>query len=143
MNGRQKIKLDALHRIQVFMQQNVDALGVVNLSGSRVALDDAVAALEAKIADRTGGAGGCHQCHGTKECRLAAFLLRRHMQPIAVIARGQLAGTPLMTTLKLPRKKVSDATLIAAGMAMATTAALYPEAVANEQLPADFIAQLN
>ena len=37
VTGSQKAELDALHRIQVFLQENTDALGPVNQSPPRAA----------------------------------------------------------------------------------------------------------
>src|ERR1035437_8699941 len=64
------------------------------------------------------------------------------MQPIAAIARKKLGSTPGMQVLALPHKSTSDVGLIAAGTGMAEACAQYQQVFLDQQMPADFIAQL-
>jgi hypothetical protein len=141
MKQSQQARLDALHRIQAFMNDNADALGNVNKSTSRAALDDVLAALEARAeaqsSAETQAAGAT-----TEKNALREDLRLHHMQPIAAIARATLAHTPLIAKLRLPAKTVNDSTLVQRGNSMADVAVQYSDVFIAEQLPADFIAQL-
>ena len=141
MKQSQQARLDALHRIQAFMNDNADALGNVNKSTSRAALDDVLAALEARAeaqsSAETQAAGAT-----TEKNALREDLRLHHMQPIAAIARATLAHTPLIAKLRLSAKTVNDSTLVQRGNSMADVAVQYSDVFIAEQLPADFIAQL-
>lgn len=141
MHKVQQGRLDALHRIRSFMDANADAVGTVNQSSSRAALDDVLTRLEARASAQYGATvqatGGTQQKNELRE-----DLRRHHMQPIAAIASATLAHTPFIAKLRLPNRKVNDSTLVAAGNAMADVAAQYANVFIEEQLPADFIEQL-
>ena len=141
MQLSQQSRLDALHRIQSFMDQNADAVGNVNKSASRLALDQVLTELEKRATAQ--GAAAVQAASGTQaKNELREDLRLHHMQPITAIARATLAHTPLIAKLRLPSSKVSDSTLISAGNAMADVAAQYEKVFTDEQLPADFVAQL-
>jgi hypothetical protein len=65
-----------------------------------------------------------------------------HMQPIAMIAGKKLGNTPNIQDLALPRKSTSDEALVAKGFAMVKAASQYTQTFLDQQMPADFIAQL-
>src|SRR6266699_4397001 len=142
VTGSQKAELDALHRMQVFVHQNSDALGTVTQAPSRTALDAAVTALEAQA-----GTQSAAQVYATSQTtqKLSARedLRLNHMHPIAAIARISLAGTPQIVHLRTPRKNMDGVRLVAAANGMAQAAGLYTEAFIDHKLPANFIAQLN
>ena len=141
MTNRQKAELDALHRMQVFVHQNSDALGTVTQAPSRTALDAAVTALEAQA-----GTQSAAQVYATSQTtqKLSARedLRLHHMAPIAAIARISLAGTPQIVHLRTPRKNIDDVRLVAAADGMADAAALYAQVFIDHKLPPDFIDQL-
>jgi hypothetical protein len=141
MKGSQQARLTTLQRIQGFLDANADALGTVNKSTSRVALDQAVTALE-----QAGAKQGQAQTAATSRTKLKDALRQelrlQHMQPIAAIAKKKLGTTPLIVDLRLPRANLKDAALIMAGTAMANAAGQYTQTFLDQQLPKDFIAQL-
>lgn len=141
MRFRERSRLTALRRTQSFLNQQTTALGDVNRSLSREALDDVVAELESRDAAQGSAAIQAESLTKLKHER-RNDLRRHHMRPIAVIARSTLAHTPLITKLRVPVNMASDSSLIAAGHGMADAAERYREAFAREQLPADFIDQL-
>src|ERR1043166_7109994 len=99
MTGSQKAELDALHRMQVFVQQNSAALGPIMQAPSRTALDDAVTAREKEAG--TQSAAQVYATSQTTQKLLAREELRNnHMHPIAAIARISLAGTPQIVHLR-------------------------------------------
>jgi len=52
MKASQKERVNALHRVQYFLDQHGDAVGPVNQSRTRFALDDVVKQLGARAADQ-------------------------------------------------------------------------------------------
>jgi hypothetical protein len=141
MKVSQQSRLDALHRVQAFLNENAIALANVNKSTSRTALDDVLTELEARAS--TQGAADLRAASATQlKQELRDDLRLHHMQPIAAIARATLAHTPYISKLRLPAKNVNDSTLVQAGNTMVEVAAQYSDVFISEQLPADFIAQL-
>src|SRR5258708_2483201 len=110
MNKSQNLRLNALQRIQAFLDANAVALGTVSKSTSRTDLDAAVAGLvqfgaqqEAALAIATSRTKMTHDAR--EELRLY------HMALIAAVARKKLGSTPAIQDLKLPAKATSDAAL--------------------------------
>jgi hypothetical protein len=141
MKHSQQSRLNALHLTKAFLDENADALGSVNKSTSRLALNDAVTTLDdgaqAQVAAELQAASTTLEKTAIRE-----DLRMHHMHPVAAIARATLAHVPTIADLRLPAKTVNDATLIARGTAMANVAAQYSDVFIAEQLPADFLAQL-
>ena len=141
MTKSQNERINALQRIQKFMDSNADALGTVSKSTSRADLDTAVAALVTFGAQQE--QAQTEATSRTKDTHAAREDLRLlHMQPIAAIARKKLGSTPTIQDMKLPAKSTSDAALVQKGLAMANAAAQFTQVFLDQQLPADFIAQL-
>jgi hypothetical protein len=142
MKHAQQSRLNALHLTKAFLDENADALGSVNKSTSRLALDDSVVTLDdraqAQVAAELQAASTTLEKTAIRE-----DLRLQHMHPVAAIARATLAHVPAIADMRLPAKNVNDATLIARGAAMANVAAQYSDVFIGEQLPADFLAQLH
>ncbi|HVT38417.1 MAG TPA: hypothetical protein VHE78_05210 [Gemmatimonadaceae bacterium] len=141
MKSRQEARLTTLQRIQGFLDANADALGTVNKATSRVALDQAVIAL-AQAAAKQGEAQTAATSRTKLKDALREELRVQHMQPIAAIAKKRLSTMPLIVDMRLPVRRISDAGLIAAGTAMANAAGQYTQTFLDQQLPKDFIAEL-
>ena len=141
MNKSQMARLTALQRIQVFMGANAAALGSVSKSTSATDLDTAVTALVQYVAQQ---ALAEKLAISSKLVKDAARddLRVNHMQPVAAIAKKKLSTTADIQALSLPHKNTADILLIGEGTAMANAAALYTQVFLDQQLPADFIAQL-
>ena len=113
MKGKQEARLSALHGIRKFMDDHADALGPVNQSASRAALDDVLTEIEQGAAAQD--SAETNATSGTQEKNeLRDELRQKHMAPIAAIARATLAHTPRIAKLRLPGARVSDRSLIAA-----------------------------
>ena len=144
MHFTQKSRLEAAQRIQWFMDHNSKALGAVNQSRTRAALDALVPVLEAHAKDQHTAEVEARSKTEVK-AQLRGDLRVHHMQQIAAIARSRLAGiadTPLMAKLQYPLRSLDDKGLVAAGQSMAEAAVQYKQVFLDEQLPADFIEQL-
>jgi hypothetical protein len=141
MTKSQNARINALQRIQKFLDANAAALGTVSKSTSRTDLDTAVAALVSFGAQQE--QAQTEATSRTKDVHNAREDLRlNHMQPIAAIARKKLGSTPTIQDMKLPAKSTSDAALVQKGIAMANAAGQYSQVFLDQSLPADFIAQL-
>jgi len=141
MKGSQQSRLSALHGIRRFMDDHADALGPVNQSASRAALDDVLTEIEQGAAAQD--SAETNATSGTQEKNeLRDELRQKHMAPIAAIARATLAHTPRIAKLRLPGARVSDRSLIAAATSMADVSADYVQVFTDEKLPPEFIADL-
>jgi hypothetical protein len=141
MTKSQAARLTALHRMQTYMDTNAAALGTVSKSTSRTDLDTAVSGLEQFAAQQARAETAAASFTKAKAAAREDLRLG-HMQPIAAIARKKLGSTPAMQVLALPHKNTSDVQLIAKGTGMAEAVAQYEQVFLDQQLPADFIAQL-
>jgi hypothetical protein len=141
MKHAQQARLEALHLMKAFMEENAAALGSVNKSTSRSSLDDVLASLDARAQEQD--AAEVQAASLTRHKNVLREDLRlHHMQPVAAIARATLAHVPTIGSLRLPSDKVTDGTLINKGYSMVKVAAQYSDVFIGEQLPADFLAQL-
>jgi hypothetical protein len=141
MNQRQAARLASLRRAQGFLDTNAEVLGTISKSTSRTDFDAAIAGLTQYSAQQElAEAAATSQ---TKAKNAAREELRlHHMQLIAMIARKKLGNTPNIQDLALPRQNTSDEALVAKGLAMVKAASQYTQTFLDQQMPADFIAQL-
>ena len=141
MTQSQMRRLEALRRMQGFMDANASLLPTVSGAPARALLDTAVIAmLQYAVAQSQA------QTELTSRTKVKATLredLRmNHMQPIAAIAKKEPATLGAMQDLKLPGKGTKDALLVSRGYAMAAAVATVSQTFIDQHLPADFIAQL-
>ena len=141
MTQSQMARLDALRRMQGFMDASAGVLPAVSGAPARALLDTAVIALLRYGVDQSAA-----QTELTSRTKVKATLrddLRvNHMQPIAAIAKKEPATLGAMQDLKLPGKGTKDALLVSKGYAMAAAATPVGQTFIDQHLPADFIAQL-
>jgi hypothetical protein len=141
VNKGQKARLTALQRIQMYLNDNAAQLGSVSKSTSRTDLDTAVTGLVQYVAQQSKAETASLSAKSVKD-EAREDLRLNHMQPIAAIAKKKLTGTPNIQKLALPHKNTNDIDLVGDGTAMAEAAAQYTQVFLDQQLPADFIAQL-
>jgi hypothetical protein len=138
MRQRQAQIRDTLVRVQRFLDENAAALGGVNSSGARRALDDAAARLtEHSVAQREHIIGATGETRKQRVLRLA--LRNRHLRPIANVAAASLAGVPEIAALRLPSKDLRGSRLVTAADAMANAAAPYLATFTGAGLKPDFL----
>jgi hypothetical protein len=140
MRHRENAGLITLKEIQAFMTANDALLGNINRSKARAGLDDLVTKMESEGtsqgAAQTASRGGTKLKAGLREA------LRHQMQSIAAIASSELAGTPEISTLRLPDDATSDAVLVAAARSMAASADLHKQVFVDHSLGSDCTDQL-
>ena len=141
MRYQQVARLDALHRMQLFLDDNDEELGAIHASAARASLDQIITTLHARVAEQS--AAETESTSFTK-CRDSAreALRREHLCPLATIAGVRLQDSPNRTFLRMPAQHCSDSELFAAATDMAEASGDHRALFASEGLPADFTARL-
>jgi hypothetical protein len=142
MQTKQGAVLESLRAVNTFLDEKADLLGDVVHTGVRRKLADALAELDTHATDQTAGSFVAQGATKRKYV-LARRLRRRHMTPIARIARVELPHTPDLEPLKMPKGRPTPERLVAHADGMAKTAAPFAETFIAAGLPSDFIARLN
>jgi hypothetical protein len=141
MKHRQTRVLDALRGTQGFLDDNNTLLAVINQSGARRTLDDAVTELSTHGVNQDVGTR-LSQGETANQKSLRHTLRFNHMKPIADVARMHLREVPNFIALKRPRNNISATRLIAAASGMADAAAPFVEVFIDAGLAPDFLEQL-
>jgi hypothetical protein len=120
MNQNQIDRLDALKKIQLFLNQHAVLLGRLHESASRADLDAAVAKIGEHAARQREARIDARNLALHKE-RLREALRLGHLRPLVAVARYCLHNTTA-THLVVPRKNQTDAALINGALAVASIA---------------------
>ena len=124
MKQKEAYVRDTLVNVQQFLDANAAALGPVNTSGARTALDDAITAL-----DEHAVAQGEHRIRSTGETNrqrsLRRSLRKQYLRPIAQVAAASLGNAPEIASLRLPSDRLVGSKLVDAANAMANAAEPY------------------
>lgn len=138
MKQKESYVRDTLVNVQRFLDANAAALGSVNSSGGRKALDDAIAALDghaiAQAEHRIGSTGETQ-----KQRSLRVTLRRQFLRPIAKVAAATLGDVPELATLRLPPDTIMGAPLVDAANAIANAAVPYTATFVAAGLRPDFL----
>jgi hypothetical protein len=141
MKSIQGNRLASLRAAQQFVAEHAERLPQVADTGARHRLDEIVSELDGLVADQAGNTllarGSTRKLHAARR-----ELIRDHMAPIASIARAELASTPELVSLRLPRGTPSVEKLAAAAEGMACEAARHAAVFIQAGLPHDFIKRL-
>jgi hypothetical protein len=141
MHVLQEFILEALRRVQRFLEDNTPLLDAVNQSEARKRLDETVTQMGSHAVDQVAGRrSAVGETAKQRAMRLA--LRNNYMEPIAVIAGQKLREQPEFTVLRLPPWNVKGARLTAAATDMANAAEKYTDLFVQAGLPTDFVAQL-
>jgi len=141
MRTRQGSTLQSLRAVQGFLDANAGELGAVANAGARKRLDGLIEALSTHAATQT-GSNLAAQGATRKQYALRAILLHDHMAPIARIARVDLATSPEIEPLRMPRGNPATERLAAAAYGMAKAAAPHADVFIAAGLSDDFVEQL-
>ena len=141
MQLKQAWMLNSLRSAENFLDTNAAVLtGVVN-STMRQRLHQSITDLSGHASDQNGsslaamGATKKHQSY-------RSILLHDCMAPIAGIARVELANTPEIEPLRMPKTRTNVEQLFAAANGMAQAAEKHSQVFIDAGLPADFITTL-
>jgi hypothetical protein len=140
MLNKQKRALEALRRVQVFLDDHPDRLNTVNASGARTALNEVIAKLEALVAEQD-PTRFQRRTEVQSERKTRTALREEAMRPIARIAFLELRHVPEFERLRMPNQSVDTSTLILWAREMVKAAELYAPTFLKHGLPQDFVAQ--
>ena len=137
--GNTLLSLDA---VDEFLDEHATELASVVATGARQRLKAAIADLATFRSNQSGGALIARSSTQSK-AGLRKVLMRDHMAAIARIAKSELALTPEIASLRMPRGRPTIPKLVAAAEGMAKGATPYISVFTDNGLPKDFIDQLN
>jgi len=141
MQTKQGAVLESLRAVDAFLTENAEPLGDVVHSGARRKLADALVDLDTHATDQVGSGLTAKGTTKRKE-ELQRKLRRRHMRPIARIARSELPATTALEPLKMPQGRPTPERLVAHAEGMAQAATPFADTFIEAGLPPDFIARL-
>ena len=133
--------LTALRQGLHFLVTNATALGTVNTSGARAALDTLTASIatlaEVQDTHRIQVSG-----ERTHELRLAEELRRKYLRPIVSIAKAQLADVPQLSNVTLPKGGGNTMALVSQARGMGDAVKPYAQVFVASGMAPDFLDQL-
>jgi len=141
MQTAQGNMLESLIRVRTFLNDNAETLASVVKGGTRIRLDETIAALTASLESQGSSNIAAKKATRAQYARRIA-LLKDHMSVVARIAQATLPNTPELAALRMPKGSPSLARLAAAAHEMANGAAAHAEVFVSAGLPADFVAGL-
>jgi hypothetical protein len=142
MMSTQETTLTTLHTVQAFMTNNASALGTINQSSTRQALDELAATLRSHGVSQAGARSGRKTAVAQLRV-LRSALLVKYLRPISAIAEAQLSQSPDFTELKLPKSVRTTQQLLNTAGAMETAAARYADTFVKAGMSPTFIAELS
>jgi hypothetical protein len=138
MKRQESYVRDTLVNVQQFLDANAAALGPVNTSGARKALDDAIAALgDHAVAQGEHTIRSAGETNKQRSLRLS--LRKQYLRPIAKVAAASLANVPEIATLRMPSRKLVGSELVDAANAMANAAEVHAAVFIAAGLRPDFL----
>jgi hypothetical protein len=141
MEKTQKAVLDQLTRDQRYLDRHGRAVGTVNQSQARVALDELVRSLAVHVAEQR--AAVARSSRQVARRRIARKKLRcDHLGPIVAVARGMAPRGSALTTLRMPSGKCGDKQLLRAAARAALFAGVNEQLFLDQCFPADFVQRL-
>jgi hypothetical protein len=140
MNKAQQYRGEAFRRGQHFLDAHSDVFASVNSSSARTRLDEAITKLDSAVNVQLVRG---REVRGEMQRQevLESELRDRHMTPVTLFARGQLAGVPNFAALTPSAGNLKAGRLVTAALAMAEaakplaaqfTAAAFPESFIQE-----------
>ncbi|MFL5613872.1 MAG: hypothetical protein ACJ796_09465 [Gemmatimonadaceae bacterium] len=139
MRQSQNAVLAALRRAHDFLLENAALLAVLlDLTGALRRLAKVLESFTAHAYDQDFGDRGA-KGETAKQRQLRVSLRRHQMEPIAVIARGNLRKVPEFAALQMPKQWVRGQALIASANAMIDAAAKHHDMLIEQGLSSNFI----
>ncbi len=133
--------LNALVRVQRFLDDKSQIVVKANRSNYRMALDDVVMKLSEHATTQT-YARRASRGQAAKERVVRNALKLNHMRPIAAVAASMLRDVPEFKALTMPPQYISSRNLIAWAGAMYKAAAPYEATFTSAGFDSDFLAQM-
>lgn len=133
--------LDALRRVQGFLDAQATALGSVIPASLRARLDGAVTQLAAFQVEQS-AADGTARGEAANQVVLRKSFCAQFFQPIARIAKRSLKTVGEYPTLSVASARLKKSDFAAAAQALADSAAKYEKTFLDGGMQADFLAQM-
>ena len=138
MKRQESYVRDTLVNVQQFLDANAAALGPVNQSGARKALDDAIVALgDHAVAQGEHTIRSAGETHKQRSLRLA--LRKQYLRPVAKVAAASLSDVPEIATLRMPSRTLVGSEFVDAANAMANAAEPHAAMFIAAGLRPDFL----
>jgi len=134
--------LDALRRVQGFLDRQAAAVGVLVSPDTRAELDGDATQLAASQVEQTQTAG-VSKAETANQAVYRKDFYFRFMRPIRRIAKVKLATAPELTTLVARSTGVTKGDFAAMAEALAAAAAKYEKVFVGKGMAADFVAQMS
>jgi hypothetical protein len=141
MRQDQQRQLDALRRVQAFLDMNAGEVGALNSAEGRELLDDAISRIDT-LGNEQAVANLEMRGQLNREKALAWALRMSHMRPITTFARARLRDVPDYAALIRSDRLLRPNQLVHAARALAAAAAPHADALTRAGFPADTVAQL-
>jgi hypothetical protein len=141
MKKTQQYRGEAFRRGQHFLDAHADVFGAVNSSSARTRLDEAITKLDSAVNVQLVRG---REVRGEMQRQevLESDLRDRHMTPVTLFARGQLAGVPNFAALTPSAGNLKSGRLVTAALAMAEAAKPLAEQFSAAAFPEGFIQEL-
>ena len=133
--------LDALRRVQGFLDAQATALGPIIPASLRARLDGAVTALAGFQVEQSSADGSAHGATANQAALRKTFGTQ-FMQPIARIAKASLKTAPEYPTLAVASSRLRKGDFLGAAQALADAAAKYEKVFTDGGMATDFLTQL-
>ncbi len=142
MRFNDQYRLDALRKVQAFLDERVGQIGTIKDSEGKQLLDATIAQFEKHGIDQSTSRLEIDG-HGNVKQALEEELRKEHLLPIASFARAKLRGVPDYATLTRSTSRLRGPALVRAARAVGSTAKPYAEALVRAGFPEDTLAQLS
>jgi hypothetical protein len=134
--------LDALRRVQGFLDAQAAALGPIIPASLRARLDAAVTSLTGFQVEQATADGTAHGEVVNQAALRKAFVVQ-FMDPIANLAKGALKTSPDFPTLTVASSRLRQGDFLGAAQSLADTAAKYETVLVADGMPTDFLTSLH
>jgi hypothetical protein len=141
MKKTQQYRGEAFRRAQQYLDAHQDVFGAVNSSDTRKKLDAALSKLDTAVNVQLSRVRDVRGAMQRQQVQVRE-LKERHMAPISLFARGQLAGVPNFAALTPSAGDLTAGRLVTAALAMATAAQPLASHFTAGAFPSNFIQQL-
>jgi hypothetical protein len=133
--------LDALRRVEGFLDAQATALGAVIPTSLRARLDGAVTQLAGFQVEQSAAAGTA-KGETANQVALRKSFRTQFMRPIARIAKASLKGTGEFPNLTVASSRLRNSDFAGAAQALADAAAKHEKTFTDGGMPVDFLTQL-
>ena len=134
--------LDALRRVQGFLDAHAAALGPIIPASLRARLDAVVTQLAGFQVEQNAADGTAHG-EAVNQAELRKTFVTQFMEPIRHLAKGALKTSADFPALSVASSRLRKSDFLGAAQSLADAAAKYEKVFTDGGMPADFLTQLH